>query len=175
MRQRAAIRTILPAGAGLFLAIAVGCSPATDAPVETAQEEPPLAVTEQPEPAPAPEPETPALPPQAAEPVREPQTASGSYLKDTHWAPGAEGKLVLGLNGGEYPPYLASVVRETQQFLFDRQLYDGPVTGILDETTMQAIAEFQQANGIVASGVPSPETREAMQEAAAGEAPASVS
>ena len=85
-------------------------------------------------------------------------------MDDTHWAPGSEGNLMLGLDGGQYSPYLTTVVEEVQRFLFEQDLYDGPVTGVLDVDTMNALGEFQEQNGLAKSGVPSPNTREAMQE-----------
>ena len=125
------------------------------------------------EPMPEPEPVTEAAPPAppppapapAPTPPPEPEqpTAQASYMRDTRWVEGSEGNLLLGLNGGEYPPYAASFVKEVQRFLFEHDFYEGPVTGVLDEQTMEAIGEFQGENGIVQSGVPSPETRDAMR------------
>lgn len=119
--------------------------------VEPAEVSPPTPATVEPEPVPLEQ--------------REQSTAEGNYWQDTVWAPGLTGILIEGLNGGEYPPYNARVIEQFQRFLFQEEFYDGPVTGILDKPTMEAMAEFQSANGIVASGVPSPETRNAAQEA----------
>lgn len=121
---------------------------------------PPEAVAEaapEPEPAPAPAP-----PPPAPEP--EQLTVEASYWADTHWVEGSEGTFLMGLDGGEYPPYKPVVIKELQRFLFDQELYEGPVTGVLDLETMKATGRFQQEHNIVQSGVPSPETREAMEE-----------
>lgn len=158
-------RTISAVGIAALAASLLWLGCGADEPEMASQAEEPVAQVE-PEPAPKPEPPPPAPEP---EPVREQSVAEASYWQDTRWAEGAEGKLILGLNGGEYPPYQTSFVREVQQFLFDQELYDGPVTGVLDETTMQAVAEFQAQHDIVQSGVPSPETREAMNAVRGGD------
>lgn len=87
----------------------------------------------------------------------------GDY-SDTVWAPGKEQKLMLGLDGGLYEPYRASVVRETQRELKREGFYDGPISGVVDEQTMKALGEFQRDNGLQASGVPTPLTREELFE-----------
>jgi len=122
--------------------------PAPEPVAETTPPPPPPEPTPPPPPAPAPEPKQP--------------TAEANYWADTHWAKGSEGSLLMGLNGGEYPPYKPAVIEELQRFLFDQGLYEGPVTGVLDLETMKATGRFQEAHNIVQSGVPSPETREAM-------------
>jgi peptidoglycan hydrolase-like protein with peptidoglycan-binding domain len=71
-------------------------------------------------------------------------------------------KPVRGLDGAEYLPYKASVVRETQQELHTRGLYAGDVNGELDSATMKAIERFQKENGLHASGMPTPATRHAL-------------
>ena len=68
--------------------------------------------------------------------------------------------LVHGLDGGQYLPYKASTVRETQQKLEQKGLYKGDANGVMNRETMRATAEFQKENGLQASGVPSPRTRE---------------
>ena len=105
-------------------------------------------------------------PPPAAPP--EPETGVGDYLGDTLWVSGAEGKLMLGFDGGRYEPYRRAVVRDAQVVLFKQGLYEGLVTGVLDKQTMEAVAALQKKHGIVntngkASGVLTPKTREALK------------
>jgi peptidoglycan hydrolase-like protein with peptidoglycan-binding domain len=75
-------------------------------------------------------------------------------------ASAARASLVNGLDGGEYPPYKASLVRETQQKLEQNGLYKGKKNGVLDSQTMRATAAFQKEKGLHVSGVPTPRTRE---------------
>lgn len=70
--------------------------------------------------------------------------------------------LVEGLDGGEYEAYKPSVIEKVQRALQEKELYEGEVDGRLDEATMQAIQSFQEQEGIQASGVPSPYTRQAL-------------
>jgi len=70
--------------------------------------------------------------------------------------------LVKGLDGGLYLPYKPAVVRETQQALEQKGLYAGKIDGVLDAATMRATADFQRSNGLQASGMPTPRTREAL-------------
>src|SRR5687768_6777588 len=71
-------------------------------------------------------------------------------------------QMIMGLDGKEYDSYKTSVIEAVQAALQREGLYSGEVNGVLDETTMQAIGEFQKQNGIHVSGVPSPKTREAL-------------
>ncbi len=73
-----------------------------------------------------------------------------------------EVQLIKGLDGGLYEPYLPSVVEEVQTALTNEGLYQGEIDGVLDNETMEAIAEYQKQHGIMISGVPSPETRESL-------------
>ena len=95
----------------------------------------------------------------------EPEVGEAHYINDTPWAPGAEGKLMLGLDGGRYEPYRAHLVQNAQRTLFRQKLYDGPVTGVLDKRTMEAVGELQKQNGIKTSGVLTPRTREVLAKA----------
>lgn len=70
--------------------------------------------------------------------------------------------LIEGLDGGLYQPYKPSVVRRTQEALKQKGLYAGEVDGVFDEATMRAVGDYQAQHGIVASGVPTPETRKAL-------------
>lgn len=103
--------------------------------------------------------------PSQEEPEEPQAAAEGSYLKDTQWAAGKEGLLVLGLDGGLYEPYQSSVVEFVQRTLADVGDYTGPVTGVLDRATMEALQTFQQREGLAPSGVPTPRTREALRRA----------
>ena len=95
----------------------------------------------------------------------EPEVGEAHYINDTPWAPGAEGKLMLGLDGGRYEPYRAHLVRDAQRVLFHRKLYDGAVTGVLDKPTMEAVGELQKQNGLKSSGVLTPRTRAVLDKA----------
>lgn len=67
--------------------------------------------------------------------------------------------LVKGLNGATYEAYLPSVVKEVQQALKNKDLYQGKVDGKLDHSTEEAIGKFQKENHLMVSGIPSPDTR----------------
>jgi murein L,D-transpeptidase YcbB/YkuD len=69
-------------------------------------------------------------------------------------------EMVTGLNGASYEAYLPSLIEQTQEALKAKDYYSGPVNGVLDHDTMEAIGKFQKDNGLTVSGVPSPETRE---------------
>jgi hypothetical protein len=76
--------------------------------------------------------------------------------------------LVRGLDGGDYTPYAPNVIERVQQALQTRGLYNGAIDGVLGETTMEAIAQFQRQNNLQVCGVPTPQTRRLlMQEGAA--------
>jgi len=68
--------------------------------------------------------------------------------------------LIVGLDGAEYPAYAEDLILEVKRALTDKELYSGILDGVLDDSTMAAIARFQQMNELHASGVPSPQTRE---------------
>lgn len=154
--------------ASLFVLIASGlwsCSPG-DMPTEETTAEAasaPAPVVEPPsEPAPVEpaEPAPPMEPQEAPMPAAQPSTAQ--YWDDTVWVAGKEGTLIRGVDGGEYDPYAVSTVQEVQQALTSKGLYNGPISGVLDQATMDAIAEFQKSNALQVCGVPTPRTREAL-------------
>jgi hypothetical protein len=59
-----------------------------------------------------------------------------------------------------YDPYKPATIERTQRALRDRGLYSGPISGILDPATMQAIYDFQKASyHLQMCGVPTPRTR----------------
>ena len=67
---------------------------------------------------------------------------------------------IRGLDGLLYEPYKAVTIERTQRALRDRGLYSGPINGILDPPTMQAIYAFQKASyNLQMCGVPTPRTR----------------
>jgi hypothetical protein len=96
----------------------------------------------------------------AETPMATSEPSGEQFWEETAWVPGKEGKLVLGLDGGEYDAYSVSTVQEVQQALTAQGLYAGPISGILDQATMQAIGEFQKSNDLQVCGVPTPHTRE---------------
>lgn len=79
-----------------------------------------------------------------------------------------EVQLIKGLDGGDYMPYKPSVIRRVQEALQKLGLYQGEVTGQLDEETMKALAEFQKQNGLTPNGIPTPQTRARLFKAAEG-------
>jgi peptidoglycan hydrolase-like protein with peptidoglycan-binding domain len=70
--------------------------------------------------------------------------------------------LVRGLDDGDYENYYPSVVRKVQNALQSQGLYSGPISGVLDEATMNAIGEYQRAENLQVVGVPTPRTRKAL-------------
>jgi hypothetical protein len=67
---------------------------------------------------------------------------------------------IRGLDGALYDPYKRATIEHTQRALRDRGLYAGPISGILDPSTMQAIYAFQKgSNHLQMCGVPTPRTR----------------
>ena len=47
-------------------------------------------------------------------------------------------------------------------FLEPKRLYNGPINGVLDQDTMEALGKYQETNGLQVCGVPTPRTREAL-------------
>ena len=111
--------------------------------------------------APEPEPVKPEPPP-APEPAAEPVQGA---LGTPRWA-GVKGNgwiMIQGLDGGTYENYYPSVVKNVQTALQSEGLYDGAISGMLDEATLNALGEYQKANDLGVSGVPTPRTREALK------------
>lgn len=68
--------------------------------------------------------------------------------------------IVPGMDGSLYEAYGTGAILLAQGALRQRGLYRGPLNGVLDRPTMQAIYEFQSASlGLDRTGVPSPRTR----------------
>ena len=67
--------------------------------------------------------------------------------------------LIKGLDGGEYQPYHPALVNRVQEALKTAGLYQGEISGKLDEETMRALGEFQKQNGLGVTGIPTPKTR----------------
>ena len=107
-------------------------------------------------------------PPKAAEPEPAPKPAVqpvGGALGTPRWA-GSKGNgwiMIEGADGGRYENYYPSVVKNVQTALQAEGLYDGPISGVLDEATSNALAVYQKANKLRASGVPTPLTRAALK------------
>ena len=123
------------------------------------------------EPMPAAEPEpaekkpTPEEPKEESEPEGSAQAAPArreGLSTQNMWAPGKQGKLLLGLDGGLYEPYRVRVIEEVQKALKAQGLYAGEVHRYLNEETMKALGEFQKQNQLKVSGVPTPRTRKAL-------------
>ena len=133
-----------------------GCEQAPEpAPVAEEKVAPPPAPTE-------PEPVKPAEPEPPPEPAVKPV---GGALGTPRWA-GSKGNgwiMIEGADGGRYENYYPSVVKNVQTALQTEGLYEGPISGVLDEMTSNALAEYQKANNLRASGVPTPRTREALK------------
>ncbi len=123
------------------------------------------------EPMPAAEPEpaekepTPEEPKEESEPEGSAEAAPAGregFSTQNMWAPGKQGKLLLGLDGGLYEPYRVRVIEEVQKALKAQGLYAGEVHRYLNEETMKALGEFQKQNELKVSGVPTPRTRKAL-------------
>ena len=67
--------------------------------------------------------------------------------------------LIQGLDGGSYEPYAPRVIERVQEALQSQTLYAGAVNGVLDQATMDSIAQFQEQHGLQVCGVPTPHTR----------------
>ena len=131
-----------------------GCQEAPE-PVAEPVVAPPAPV--EPEPAPTEPPPEPAPDPAASEITRTPGPIRWAGSKGNGWI------MIRGLDGGTYENYYPSVVKNVQMALQDQGLYDGPISGVLDETTLNALGEFQKANKLHVSGVPTPRTRKALK------------
>lgn len=79
------------------------------------------------------------------------------------WAEDYEG-LIVGMDGVLYEGYLPGTIERVQRALVQRGLYPGPVNGVLDAPTMEAIYVFQNASyGLTRCGVPTPRTRRMLE------------
>ena len=102
----------------------------------------------------------PALPPQPPPQSTEPEAQSFRDVGETAWANGFRGELIAGVDGELYEPYSSTTIRRVQRALKNRDLYPGPISGVLDAPTMKAIYTFQQAvYSLQLCGVPTPRTR----------------
>ena len=150
-------KTLLAAAVICFL-IAGGCSETPEPEPITEQQPEPVSEPVQPEPEPtAPnEPTAPQPPP----PSTSHETSGGEPV----WADGKGHGwiLVRGLDDGDYENYYPSMVRKVQNALQSQGLYSGPISGVLDEATMNAIGEYQRAENLQIVGVPTPRTRKAL-------------
>jgi hypothetical protein len=80
------------------------------------------------------------------------------------WAQGFEGELIMGLNGERYLPYSATTIQHVQSVMKNRGLYAGPLNGVLDAPTMESIDKFQTAYYLLRCGVPTPRTRQLLEQ-----------
>ena len=107
-----------------------------------------------------PEPQSPS---ESSETKAEPSHEAGQMAG----ASGFQGELLLGLDGELYLPYEPVTVMLVQSALRNRGLYSGPVSGVLDRRTMEAIYEFQAANHYLQRcGIPTPRTRKLLEQGA---------
>ena len=96
-------------------------------------------------------------------PEAEPQPLTGSG--QAIWAEGFAGQMVQGLDGGLYPSYHAATIRRVQSLLKERNVYSGPINGVLDRPTMDSIYAFQEAtHALQRCGVPTPNTRKLLEQ-----------
>lgn len=80
-------------------------------------------------------------------------------------APHRHRALVTGLDGGLYEAYRPGAIERVQRALIARELYSGPVNGILDEPTIKAIYEFQKmTRTLQVCGIPTPRTRKLLEQ-----------
>ena len=150
------IRTAGPVAVTIVVLLAAGGCQEAPEPEPVAEQEP----AEAPKPV-EPEPK-PAEPPPTPKPAA---TAVEGALGTPQWA-GAKGSgwiMIQGLDGGTYENYYPSVVRNVQTALQAEGLYDGPISGVLDEATSNALGEYQKANNLRVSGVATPRTRQALK------------
>ncbi len=150
------IRTAGPVAVTIVVLLAAaGCQEAPE-PEPVAEREP----TEAPKPV--------EYEPKPAEPPPAPKPAAAAVqgaLGTPKWA-GVKGGgwiMIQGLDGGTYENYYPSVVKNVQTALQAEGLYAGPISGVLDEATSNALGEYQKANNLRVSGVPTPRTREALK------------
>ncbi len=92
------------------------------------------------------------------------EQAARAKLREQYEAGVAKGEtlppgVIRGFDGELYLDYLPKAVERAQGELKTRGFYDGPATGTLDEDTRVGIARFQQLNGQLVTGIPTPYTR----------------
>ena len=73
--------------------------------------------------------------------------------------------LIKGLDGGDYERYKPEVIERAQQRLAELGLYGGPIDGKLTPEVMESLGQFQKEHDLAVTGIPTPRTREALQEA----------
>lgn len=147
------IRTAALLATSTFLILG-GCREAPEPVAEPIVEPPTPVEPEPPPPEPPPEPD-----PEPAD------SLSTSTPGPIQWA-GSKGNgwiMIQGLDGGTYENYYPSTVKNVQTALQEQGLYNGPISGVLDDMTVNALGEFQKANNLHVSGVPTPRTREALK------------
>jgi hypothetical protein len=95
----------------------------------------------------------------------EPEPQSLEHSGETVWAAGFRGELIVGADGALYEPYSRFAIERVQRALRGRNLYVGPINGILDEPTIKAIYAFQQAAyTLQRCGIPTPRTRKMLEQ-----------
>jgi hypothetical protein len=114
-----------------------------------------------PQPSVLPPPSPPSAPAERVKPEPQVFEDSGKIV----WAKGYEGILIAGFDDGLYEPYGHAVMERVQRALRDRGLYGGPVNGVLDKPTMEALYTFQKANNnLQRCGIPTPFTRKMLEQ-----------
>lgn len=88
-----------------------------------------------------------------------PQEASIEISPEVAVVPAAGGAQPADLAGGGATP---QTVRDTELLLRELDFEPGPVDGVLDDATRDAIRRYQQAAGLPETGEPSPELLEEM-------------
>ena len=110
----------------------------------------------------------PLPPPQGSETTvntwSEPEAQLLEGSGETVWAPGFSGELIAGVDGELYEPYSSVAIKRIQRALRNRDLYHGPINGVLDGPTMKSIYAFQEANNLQRCGVPTPRTRQMLEQ-----------
>jgi hypothetical protein len=75
------------------------------------------------------------------------------------------GAFITGLDGGLYEGYRPGTIERVQRALIARELYSGPVNGLLDEPTIKAIYAFQKmTRTLQVCGIPTPRTRKLLEQ-----------
>jgi putative peptidoglycan binding protein len=126
-------------------------------------------VPEAPAELPTSQPTPPQPPPQSTVSIEnalsEPEAQSFRRSGETVWANGFRGELIAGVDGELYEPYSSTTIERVQRALKNRDLYLGPINGVLDAPTMKAIYTFQQAvYSLPLCGVPTPRTRRILEQ-----------
>ncbi|NEQ44036.1 MAG: hypothetical protein F6K00_10950 [Leptolyngbya sp. SIOISBB] len=88
--------------------------------------------------------------------------AQDSRISTTEWKMGAETVISQADDNTSNPSAQqpSAAIQALQSRLQDLAYYDGPVTGVFDDATREALAQFQQEQGLVSTGILDPLTQQ---------------